>query len=141
MAELVERACAVDVDAAVDAVREAAVGEAGRQADRLLGGRPLPGTPQWEDERGERATERDLATQLLQLRIELTVGLDPFGTVLGLRRSGATWGLIARAAGVTRQAAHERWGRRVLATLDRYGTGELGGAVPDDEADLPPARG
>jgi hypothetical protein len=56
--------------------------------------------------------------------------------VIGLRRWGATWELIARAAGTSRQAAHERWGRRVIEVLDRYGTGQLGGPVADDESDL-----
>jgi hypothetical protein len=40
------------------------------------------------------------------------------------------------AAGITRQAAHERWGRRVTQVLDRYRTGEPGGPVADDETDL-----
>jgi uncharacterized glyoxalase superfamily protein PhnB len=49
---------------------------------------------------------------------------------------GVTWEVIAKAAGITRQAAHERWGRRVTQVLDRYGASELGGPVPDDERDL-----
>ena len=74
--------------------------------------------------------------QLLHFRIILTAGVDPLPSVVGLRRWGVTWELIARAAGVSRQAAHERWGRRVLEVLDAYGTGELGGPVADDETDL-----
>lgn len=40
------------------------------------------------------------------------------------------------AAGISRQAAHARWGRRVRAILDRYGTGDPGGPVADDVGDL-----
>ncbi|NUO55396.1 MAG: hypothetical protein HOV71_12240 [Hamadaea sp.] len=114
---MIEKACTTDIGPAVTAAGLAAVNEASRQADRILGPRPLPGTPEWEAEQGDAATTRDIATGLLQLRIELALGLDPFGTVLGLRRWGATWELIARAAGVSRQAAHERWGKRVRETL------------------------
>ncbi|MCP2326136.1 hypothetical protein HDA40_004643 [Hamadaea flava] len=114
---LIEKACTTDIAQAVTAASLAAVNEASRQADRILGPRPLPGTPDWEAEQGDPAIQRDIATGLLQLRIELALGLDPFGTVLGLRRWGATWELVARAAGVSRQAAHERWGKRVRETL------------------------
>ena len=67
------------------------------------------------------------------MRIQLAAGLDPFEEVLMLRRLGQTWSTIGRAAGMTRQSAHERWGSRVLGVLDRYGTGELGGPVAQDD--------
>lgn len=137
MSERVERAMTVEIDAAVKAVQDAATIEATRQVDELMGTGPLPGTPEWEAEvREGGAASRQLAWSLASLRVELAAGLDPLPTVLGLRRIGTTWELIARAVGVSRQAAHERWGRKVMAVLDRYGTGELGGPVADDEADL-----
>ncbi|MFC6022474.1 hypothetical protein ACFP2T_40750 [Plantactinospora solaniradicis] len=137
MDQFVETALAVDVSGAVTASVDAAVNEASRQADLLIGGRPVPGSPQWLAEQdGDAGRWREVAAQLLHFRIILTAGVDPLPSVVGLRRWGVTWELIARAAGVSRQAAHERWGRRVLEVLDRYGTGELGGPVADDEADL-----
>jgi len=60
---------------------------------------------------------RERAWQLLQLRIGLGAGLDPLPTLIGLRRHGSTWEEIARAAGVTRQSAHERWAARVHAVI------------------------
>ncbi|MBF9130786.1 hypothetical protein I0C86_17735 [Plantactinospora sp. S1510] len=137
MDQVVETALAVDVAGAVTASVNAAVNEASRQADLLIGGRPVPGGPQWLAEQGgDAGHRREVAAQLLHFRIILTAGVDPLPSVVGLRRWGVTWELIARAAGVSRQAAHERWGRRVLEVLDGYGTGELGGPVADDETDL-----
>ncbi|MEN3612673.1 hypothetical protein [Plantactinospora sp. ZYX-F-223] len=137
MDRFVETALAVDVAPAAVAAANAAVNEASRQADLLIGGRPAPGSPEWAAEQeGPAGRQREVASQLLHFRIVLASGVDPFASVVGLRRWGVTWELIARAAGVTRQAAHERWGRRVLEVLDPYGTGELGGPVADDEADL-----
>lgn len=136
MEAILRNAFTVDITDAVAAASAAAVNEASRQADLLLGGRPKPGD---RDAGSGGADERrwwEIAAGLLHFRIVLAAGVDPLGTVVGLRRWGVTWELIARAAGVSRQAAHERWGRRVRETLDRYGTGELGGPVPDDEADL-----
>ena len=78
------------------------------------------------------------AVQLLAFRIEHAAGTDPLGAVAGLRRWGLTWDVIGRAAGMSRQAAHNRWGTQVRQLLDRYGTGELGGPIADDEADLAP---
>ena len=79
------------------------------------------------------AAREQRAWQLLNMRIQLAAGLDPFEEVLQLRRMGETWATIGRAAGMTRQSAHERWGQRVLSVLDRYGSGELGGPVADDD--------
>lgn len=131
---MVDRALGADISPSVAAVVRAAVGEAQRQAERIVGERPRPGTPEWEAEAASgAAAERQIAWQLACLRIELAAGLDPFEEVVMLRRAGATWASIGAAAGVTRQSAHERWGARVLAVLDRYGTGQLGGPVADDD--------
>ncbi len=109
----------VDVTAAVAAVQMAAVTEAGRQADAILGSWPGPGSLEWHAEDGtDVPVRRGRAWQLLQLRIGLGAGLDPLPTLIGLRNHGATWDEIARAAGVTRQAAHERWASRVRAILE-----------------------
>ncbi|WP_182346758.1 hypothetical protein [Tomitella gaofuii] len=137
MALLIEKAMTVDVSAAAQTILDAATDEVTRQVRKLIGEGPLPGTPEWEAEAKDgTATDRQLAHDLTSLRIELSASLDPLPTVISLRRIGATWELIARAAGVSRQAAHDRWGRKVLAILDRYGSGELGGPVANDEADL-----
>jgi len=71
------------------------------------------GTPR----RAPTPLRRERAWQLLQLRIGLGAGLDPIPTLIGLRRHGATWEQIAEAAGVTRQAAHERWAPGVRAVM------------------------
>jgi hypothetical protein len=117
--EWVELALSVDVTAAAAAVQVAAVTEAGRQADAILGEPPLPGSVEWHAEDGtDVPVQRQRAWQLLQLRIGLGAGLDPLPTLVGLRRHGATWEQIARAAGVTRQTAHERWAAKVAAILE-----------------------
>lgn len=130
-------ALTVDVSQAALAAEHAAANEASQQADLLLGGRAVPGSVQWQAEQDSpTGAQREMAAQLLRFRIELKAGIDPMGSLVGLRRWGVTWELIARAAGISRQAAHERWGRRVRQVLDPYGTGELGGPVTDDERDL-----
>jgi hypothetical protein len=117
MDDWVELALSVDVTAAGAAVQVAAVEEAGRQADALLGEWPRPGSIEWHAEEGTATPLlRERAWQLLQLRIGLAAGIDALPTVLGLRRHGATWEEIARAAGITRQRAPERWAAK-LATL------------------------
>ncbi len=118
MDDLVALALDVDVSAAAAAVQVAAVGEAGRQADAVLGAWPVPGSVEWHAEEGTgRPQQRERAWQLLQLRIGLAAGLDPLPVLVGLRRHGASWEQIARAAGVTRQSAHQRWAGRVTALL------------------------
>lgn len=137
MKDYLGHALTVDVSQAAIAVTNAAIGETSRQADQLMGGRPVPGSSEWEALSGTAAgSQMELATQLLQLRIELQVGVDPLGTVIGLRRWGATWQQISSAAGASRQASYERWGKQVRDVLDRYQTGDLGGPVADDEIDL-----
>ena len=137
MKNAIDTALAVDLTAATAAVTSAAVLEVSRQADALLGGRKAAGDPGWEEWAGsDEAHEWELANQLVQLRLSLAADLDPLLVVLGLRRWGVTWEMIAKAAGTSRQAAHERWGRRVTEILDGYGTGQLGGPVADDEKDL-----
>ena len=134
-------ALAADLTAATAAVTSAAVLEVSRQADALLGGRRSPGEPGWEQWSGsESEAEWEVANQLLQLRLSLAANLDPLLIVLGLRRWGVTWEMIATVAGTSRQAVHERWGRRVIEILDGYGTGQLGGSVADDEQDLAAGR-
>lgn len=122
-----ESALTAPVDDAVRAAHTAASSEAFTQAQRLLEPRPLSGTEldQW-----------NVAVQILAFRIEHAAGVDALGSVIGLRRWGVTWETIGKAAGISRQAAHTRWGAQVRAVLDRYGTGELGGPVAADEADL-----
>jgi len=118
MDDLVALALDVDVTAAAGAVQVAAVAEAGRQADAVLGAWPVPGSVEWHAEEGtDRPRQRERAWQLLQLRIGLAAGMDPLPVLIGLRRHGASWEQIARAAGVSRQSAHERWAGRVGAVL------------------------
>jgi hypothetical protein len=123
MDEWIRAALDADVTAAAAAVQVAAVAEAGRQADTLLrdaglGEWPVPGSVEWHGEEGTATpVRRERAWQLLQLRIGLGAGLDPLPTLIGLRRHGSTWEEIARAAGVTRQSAHERWAARVHAVI------------------------
>ncbi|MEJ3654465.1 hypothetical protein WEH80_15975 [Actinomycetes bacterium KLBMP 9759] len=122
MNDLVELAMTVDVTAAGQAVQVAAVTEAGRQADALLGQPPIPGSIEWHAEEGtDLPVQRERAWQLLQLRIGLAAGVDTVPTVIGLRNHGATWEQIAHAAGITRQSAHERWARKVDGLLNRAG--------------------
>ena len=114
----IDLAMDIDVTAAAAAVQVAAVTEAGRQADAILGEWPIPGSIEWHAEEGtDVPVRRERAWQLLQLRIGLGAGLDPLPTLIGLRRHGSTWEEIARAAGVTRQSAHERWATRVHALI------------------------
>ena len=117
-----ELALAVDVTAAGSAVQVAAVTEAGRQADAILGEPPLPGSVEWHAEDGtDVPVQRERAWQLLQLRIALAAGLDPLPVLIGLRRHGSTWDEIAHAAGSTPQSARGRWEAAVSAVLHRDG--------------------
>jgi hypothetical protein len=119
MDEWTELALSVDVTAAGSAVQVAAVTEAGRQADAILGEPPAPGSVEWHAEDGtEVPLWRDRAWQLLQLRIGLAAGMDPLPVLIGLRRHGSTWDEIARAAAITRQEAYDRWAARVEAVLE-----------------------
>lgn len=120
MNEWIETAMTADVTAAGAAVQVAAVTEAGRQADALIGAPPVPGSVEWHAEEGtEIPVLRERAWQLLQLRIGLAAGMDPLPVLIGLRNHGATWEEIAMAAGITRQSAHEKWAPRVNALLHR----------------------
>lgn len=128
----IEMATQADITSAVRAVITAGATEAGRCADEIIGFGPLPGTKEWD---GEQATtvpaERALAWHLLSLRIQLAAGLDGIETIIVLRMQGASWAVIGQATGMTRQAAHERWGARARAILDPMGTG-MPAIVPDD---------
>lgn len=118
MNDPVELALTVDVTAAGAAVEVAAVTEAGRQADALLGEPPIPGSVEWHAEEGtERPVRRDRAWQLLQLRIGLAAGLDTVPTVLGLRRHGSSWAEIGRAAGLAAPMAEKRWAGSVASIM------------------------
>lgn len=55
------------------------------------------------------ADEHELA-ELLALRDDLEEAIAV--AVDGQRQTGRSWADIARAAGVSRQSAHERWGQR-----------------------------
>lgn len=142
MNDFKQTALSVNVSQAATAVINAALTESRRQATAIMGDRPAPKPAEWPDlsDDDREGTNHEIATSLLQLRIELAVGIDPLGTVLGLRRWGVTWEIIARAAGTSRQSAYGRWGERVRMVLDRYGTGEAGEAIPDDEVDLYPTN-
>ncbi|MFD1813005.1 hypothetical protein [Rhodococcus gannanensis] len=134
---MIEQALAADVATHAAAVTVAAMDEVNRRADVIVPPGPLPGTPEWEAESTTSIpATRQLAWQLVVLRIQLAAGLDGLESVIVLRSQGVTWALIAQAAGVTRQAAHERWGSRVRAVLDRYGEG-----MPDTVADDDPPTG
>jgi hypothetical protein len=121
-ADWIDLAMDVDVTVAAAAVQVVAVREAGRQADAILGEWPFPGSIEWHAEEGtDIPVRRERAWQLLQLRIGLGAGLDPLPTLIGLRRHGSTWEEIARAVGITRQSAHERWAARVHAVIGPIG--------------------
>lgn len=121
---LVEEACRCDIDSGVRAVIDGAAIEAGRFADAVIGTGPLPGTAEWEAEQAtEQPGERAIAWQLVSLRVQLAAGLDGIETVIVLRVQGATWAVIGRATGMSRQSAHQRWGAHATAVLDPAGTG------------------
>lgn len=123
----VNKAVSADLDEAVAAISAETVTAAGAQASRLLGEPPAAG------DTGSDPDAYETAWQLLTFRLLLASTPDVVPAVAGLRRWGTTWDLIARAAGMTRQSAHERWSAPVRSVLDRYGTGELGGPVPHDD--------
>ena len=115
-----ELALTVDVTAAGAAVQVAAVTEAGRQADAILGEPPIPGSVEWHaEEATDLPLRRERAWQLLQLRIGRAAGLDPFPVLIGLVRHGATWNDIARALATTPDEARDRWAPQIAAVLDR----------------------
>lgn len=121
---LIDEACRCEIDSGVRALIEGAAAEAGRFADAAIGTGPLPGTAEWEAEQTTtRPGERAIAWQLVSLRVQLAAGLDGLETVTVLRVQGATWAVIGRATGMSRQSAHERWGARTTAVLDPAGTG------------------
>lgn len=130
-----ELATQADVAPAARAVINAGAIEAGRYADEIIGVGPLPGTAEWDAEQTTTIpAERALAWHLLSLRIQLAAGLDGIETVIVLRTQGATWAVIGRATGMSRQSAHERWGTRVATILDPMGTGMPAIVADDDTA-------
>ncbi|MTD16143.1 hypothetical protein GIS00_19575 [Nakamurella sp. YIM 132087] len=134
MDKLIERALTVGVGDGAGEVQAVALAEVNRQVDALLGPRPVPGTPEHEavaDDGGRY----ERARQLLALRLTLQAGLDARWDVLALRRWGVTWELVGRAAGVSRQSAHERWSPWIREVLSRGG-GELDALAAPDRADV-----
>ncbi|MBW0104225.1 hypothetical protein [Pseudonocardia sp. KRD291] len=129
MNSLIEQVAASDVTGHAAAVRTAAVLDVQARAHRLVAALdPATDGPGRAD-----GGDPERAWGLACLRIALAAGMDGVEDVVMLRRSGATWAQIGAVAGITRQSAHERWNARVLEVLDRYGLGELGGRVADDD--------
>lgn len=119
MSATIENVLTLDVTVAAQAVTAAAVAELDRHADAIVGVPPLPGSAEWEAEQGtDEADRREIAWQLVAFRIALGAGLDPLPHLIGLRRIGISWETIGRAAGITRQSAHERWANRIALVLD-----------------------
>lgn len=119
MTTLLDDVLTADITADAQAVTAVAVAELDRRADAIAGVPPRPGTPEWEAEQGTDApARRETAWRLAAFRIGLAAGLDPLPNLIGLRHIGVSWETIGRAAGITRQSAHERWAGRVAAVLD-----------------------
>ena len=119
MTATLDHVLALDITSDAQAVTAAAVAELDRRADAIAGVPPVPGTPEWTAEQGTDApARRETAWRLAAFRIGLAAGLDPLPNLIGLRHIGVSWETIGRAAGITRQSAHERWGGRVSAVLD-----------------------
>jgi hypothetical protein len=103
------------VAAAVEKLSEFVALRCGELADEVLG-RPVFGSEEWLRSR-ERPEEEQRETlrewHLVKVGIKVGAGIDPVGDVVNARRAGASWELVGQAAGMSRQAAHERWARRV----------------------------
>jgi hypothetical protein len=105
------------ISRAADELRSAIAVKCGELADQILG-RPELGSPEWIEEQvtrlkehGTPAGEARLAEwDLVKLRIYREAGTDPTGAAINARQHGATWQAIGSALGITRQAAHDRWG-------------------------------
>lgn len=61
---------------------------------------------------GRRAGDADVEdlAEMLRLRAVFEDAVQ-MAVTLHRRRHGTTWAEIGRAAGITRQSAHKRWGR------------------------------
>ncbi|MGF6888543.1 hypothetical protein ABIA39_007758 [Nocardia sp. GAS34] len=57
-----------------------------------------------------------VALELTKLRIRHTAHVELVEAVVAARQAGATWAAIGLACGVSRQAAHDRWGKLLHAT-------------------------
>ncbi len=77
-------------------------------------GRPVAGSPEWLADRevpaGLRAS-RLREWHLVKIAICVAADVGPVGDVINARLYGASWQQIGDALGVSRQAAHERWGK------------------------------
>ena len=83
MQDLIEHALTASVDTAATSTVNAAIVEAGAQADRIVGVGPLPGTAEWEAEQdSEIPAQRQMAWQLACLRIQLAAGVDSTGPAI-----------------------------------------------------------
>ncbi|ALE74887.1 hypothetical protein AD006_00820 [Pseudonocardia sp. EC080610-09] len=121
MTTIPDHVLTVDVTPAANAVTAAAVAELDRHADAIAGVPPLPGTPEWEAEQGtDVPVQRETAWRLVAFRIGLAAGLDLLPHLVALRHTGVSWDTIGRAAGITRQSAHERWAPRVAAVVEGH---------------------
>ncbi len=79
--------------------------EAGRRGGSTPADRPLPvRLPQ----RSATGSDIDALTDMTGLAAELDEAIAQ--AVLGLRKTGYSWGDIAARLGVSRQAAQQRWG-------------------------------
>lgn len=111
----------LDITGDAQAVTAAALAELDRRADAIAGVPPVPGTPEWDAEQGtDTPVRRETAWRLAAFRIGLAAGLDPLPHLIGLRHLGISWDTIGRAAGTTRQSAHERWAARVSAVVEGH---------------------
>ncbi len=101
------------MEAAVEELREVIAATVARLANGVCG-RPGVGSPQWLAEReapaGVRAQKlREWHLLKITLCVAADVGLA--GEVINARLYGASWQQVGDALGVSRQAAHERWGK------------------------------
>lgn len=119
MVALLDDVLTLDITPAANAVTAAAVAELDRRADAIAGVPPLPGTAEWEAEQGTGTPAlRETAWRVAAFRIGLAAGLDPIHHLVALRHTGVSWDTIGRAAGITRQSAHERWASRVADVVE-----------------------
>ncbi|WP_280436787.1 hypothetical protein [Nocardia carnea] len=78
----------------------------------------------WSEWWGTRGSDKRLAAErelsLAKVRILVAADLDPSTPAIMAKYAGATWAELGDAAGITRQAAQNRWKTRIEKyTLDR----------------------
>lgn len=102
-----------DVVGAAEELGAVIAGELARLANGICG-RPSAGSSEWLAEREEPAELQAAKSRdwhLVKIAICVAAGVGPTGDVINARLYGASWQQIGNALGVTRQAAHERWGK------------------------------